>query len=230
MRHPVPTRRRSALLVERGAAKVYGGARNPDAVTLDGVIPIRLDITSAGDVTRVADQCRDVTLLVNNAGVSTGTSALADDAVDAARREMETNFFGTLAMSRAFAPILAGNGGGAIVNVLSALSWVSFPATAMYCASKAASWSLTNALRVELAPHGTLVVGIHCGFIDTDMAAAINAPKTSPEDVAARTLDAVQHGDYEVLADDTSRRVRAALAGEITDLYPSLASTEIPAR
>jgi len=220
----------ASLLVERGAAKVYAAARNPDAVALDGVIPIRLDITSADDVARVADQCRDVTLLVNNAGMSTGTSALAANAVEAARREMETNFFGTLAMSRAFGPILAGNGGGAIVNVLSALSWVSFPATAMYCASKAASWSLTNALRVELAPHGTLVVGVHCGFIDTDMAAAVDAPKASPEDVAARTLDAVQRGDYEVLADDTSRRVRAALAGKITDLYPSLANTEIPAR
>jgi NAD(P)-dependent dehydrogenase (short-subunit alcohol dehydrogenase family) len=143
---------------------------------------------------------------------------------------METNFFGALAMSQAFAPILAGNGGGAIVNVLSALSWVSFPATAMYCASKAASWSLTNALRVELASQGTLVVGVHCGFIDTDMAAAVDAPKTSPEDVAAQTLDAVQRRQYEVLADDTSRQVKAALAGAISDLYPTLANTEVATR
>ena len=161
------------LLVERGAAKVYAAARKPATVTLDGVTPIRLDVTSAADIAEVAERCHDVTLLVNNAGISTGTPALGADAVDAARREMETNFFGTLAVSRAFAPVLAANGGGALVNVLSVLSWFTLPATAMYCASKAAAWSLTNALRVELAAQGTLVVGVHCGFIDTDMASAV---------------------------------------------------------
>src|SRR5437870_1297119 len=210
------------LLVERGAARVYAAARNPDLLTLDEVIPVHLDITSAADIAAAAQRCDDVTLLINNAGISTRTSALADGAVDAGRREMETNFFGTLAMSRAFAPILADNGGGALVNVLSVVSWVARPASAMYCASKAASWSLTNALRVELAPQGTLVVGVHAGFIDTDLAAAVDGPKIAPGDVATQTLDAVQHGRYEVLADDTSRRVKAALAEEVTELYPSL--------
>jgi len=210
------------LLVERGAAKVYAAARNPDTVTLDGVIPVRLDITSAADIAASAERCDDVTLLINNAGISTRTSALAADADEAGHREMETNFFGTLAMSRAFAPILAGNGGGALVNILSVVSWVARPANAMYSASKAASWSLTNALRVELAPRGTLVVGVHPGFIDTDLAAGVDAPKMRPADVASQTLDAVQHGSYEVLIGDATRRVKAALAEDVTELYPSL--------
>jgi NAD(P)-dependent dehydrogenase (short-subunit alcohol dehydrogenase family) len=213
------------LLVERGAAKVYAAARNTETLTLDGVIPVHLDITSAADIAAAAQRCDDVTLLINNAGISTRTSALAANADEAGHREMETNFFGTLAMSRAFAPILAGNGGGALVNILSVVSWVARPANAMYSASKAASWSLTNALRVELAPRGTLVVGVHAGFIDTDGAAGVDAPKMRPEDVASQTLDAVQHGRSEVLTDATTRRVKAALAQDVTELYPSLTRT-----
>jgi NAD(P)-dependent dehydrogenase (short-subunit alcohol dehydrogenase family) len=213
------------LLVERGAAKVYAAARNTNTLTLDGVIPVHLDITSAVDIAAAAQRCDDVTLLINNAGITTRTSALAGNADEAGHREMETNFFGTLAMSRAFAPILADNGGGALVNILSVVSWVARPPNAMYCASKAASWSLTNALRVELAPRGTLVVGVHAGLIDTDATAAVDAPKMRPADVASQTLDAVQHDRYEVLADDTSRRVKAALAEEVTELYPTLTQT-----
>lgn len=210
------------LLLERGAAKVYAAARRPDTVELDGVVPLRLDITSAADIAAAADRCGDVTLLVNNAGIATRTTALAGSAIEAGRQEMETNVFGTLAMSQAFAPILASNEGGAIVNVLSAVSWVSLPGGVMYSVSKAAAWSLTNALRVELAPQGTLVVGVHAGFIDTDMAADVDAPKIAPQDVVNATLDALEHGRYEVLADDTSRRVKAALAGDLAELYPSL--------
>jgi NAD(P)-dependent dehydrogenase (short-subunit alcohol dehydrogenase family) len=127
-------------------------------------------------------------------------------------------------MSRAFAPVLARNGGGAIVNVLSVLSWYSAPPSALYCAAKAASWSLTNSLRLELLDQGTQVVAVHVGFMDTDMTAGLDVPKSSPVDVAGRVLDAVQAGEPEVLADDVSRRVRAALSGELADLYPALAS------
>jgi NAD(P)-dependent dehydrogenase (short-subunit alcohol dehydrogenase family) len=212
------------LLVKRGAAKVYAAARNTEGLQVDGaMIPVQLDITSAADVAAAADRCRDVTLLINNAGISTRTPALSEGALDAGRREMETNFFGTLAMSQAFAPILASNGGGALVNVLSVLSWVTLPTSTMYCASKAASWSLTNGLRVELAKQGTLVVGVHCGYIDTDMTAGVEGPKAAPEDIATASLDAVQQGRYEVLADDISRQVREALAGDLTGLYPTLA-------
>jgi NAD(P)-dependent dehydrogenase (short-subunit alcohol dehydrogenase family) len=213
-----------AALVERGAAKVYAGARDVSTVRTSGVEPVQLDITSTADIAAAIERCDDVTLLINNAGIGTGTSVLADDAMAQLERELETNVIGPLAMSRAFAPVLARNGGGAIVNVLSVLSWYSAPPSALYCAAKAASWSLTNSLRLELLDQGTQVVAVHVGFMDTDMTAGLDVPKSSPVDVAGRVLDAVQAGEPEVLADDVSRRVRAALSGELADLYPALAS------
>jgi NAD(P)-dependent dehydrogenase (short-subunit alcohol dehydrogenase family) len=214
----------AGLLLDHGAVKVYGAARDPGAVTAEGVTPVRLDVTSPADVAAAVERCGDVTLLVNNAGISTGTGVLASDAIDAGRREVETNVLGTLAVSRAFAPILGRNGGGAVVNVLSVLSWLAFPSTALYAASKAAAWSLTNSLRLELQSQGTLVVGVHCGFLDTDMAASVDAPKLAPEAVVEQTLEAIEHGRPEVLADDVSRQVRAALSGDLAGLYPSVAA------
>lgn len=213
-----------AALLARGAAKVYAGARDPDAVTMDGVEPIRLDITSPDDVAAAAASCGDVTLLINNAGIGTGTSALSEKVPEMARLEFDTNVFGPLAMSRAFAPILGANGGGAMVNVLSVLSWFSSPSTALYCAAKAASWSLTNSIRLELLGQGTQVVALHVGYMDTDMTAGIDAPKSSPDDVAAQVMDALAAGAHEVLADDVSRRARAGLSGDLTALYPMLGS------
>lgn len=213
-----------AALLERGASKVYAGARNVDSVTMEGVEPIQLDITSPDDVAAAAAKCGDVTLLINNAGIGTGTSALAENAAEMARREFDTNVLGPLAMSRAFAPILGANGGGAMVNVLSVLAWYSAPPSALYCAAKAASWSLTNSIRQELHAQGTQVVALHVGYMDTDMTAGIDAPKSSPDDVAAQVMDGLAAGDLEVLADDISRNVRAALSGDLTALYPILGS------
>lgn len=207
-------------LAERGARTVYAGARDPGSVTDPGVVPVRLDVTDPADVAAAAAACGDVTLLVNNAGVYTGGPLLGP--ADGARHEMEVNYFGTLAMSRAFAPVLAANGGGALVNMLSVVSYLSPPNMGAYAASKSAAWSLTNGLRVELAEQGTLVVGVHAGFIDTDMAAFVDRPKARPEDVVARALDAVEEGRYEALTDEVSRQTRAALSGDLTDLYPSL--------
>ena len=209
-------------LLDQGAAKVYAGARDPNSVQTPGVVPIKLDITSASDVAAAASLCGDVTLLVNNAGISNSTAVLSIDGIDGGRREFDTNVFGTLEMSRAFAPVLSANGGGAIVNVLSVLSWITMPATAYYCASKAAAWSFTNALRLELLGQGTQVVALHVGLMDTDMTAGLNAPKSSPHDVAAQTLAGVQAGALEVLADDVSRTVRSALGAELSALYPAL--------
>ncbi len=216
-----------AALLERGAAKVYAGARDVDSVTMDGVEPIRLDITSPDDIAAAAATCRDVTLLINNAGIGTGTLALAENAQEMAQREFDTNVLGPLAMSSAFAPILGANGGGALVNVLSVLAWFSSPSTALYCAAKAASWSLTNSIRQELHAQGTQVVALHVGYMDTDMTAGINAPKSSPDDVAAQVMDGLEAGHFEVLADDISRNVRAALSGDLTVLYPMLSSSNI---
>jgi NAD(P)-dependent dehydrogenase (short-subunit alcohol dehydrogenase family) len=209
-------------LLDRGAAKVYATARDLQKLDHDGVVAVELDVTSAADIASAADRCGDVTLLINNAGIGTGTSVLADNAVEAARREFETNVFGPLALSRAFAPTLKVNGGGAIVNVLSVLAWVSMPTTAIYCASKAAGWSLTNSLRQELIAQNTRVLGLYVGYMDTDMTVGIDAPKSDPLAVADQTLDGVESGAHEVLADDISRHVRSALSGDLTALYPQL--------
>ncbi|MGW1991257.1 SDR family oxidoreductase [Embleya sp. NPDC001921] len=209
-------------LVERGARTVYAGARDPSTVTDPGVTPIELDITDPDQVADVARRLDDVDLLVNNAGVSRSASFLTAESLDPARAEIETNYFGTLSVSRAFAPVLARNGGGALVNMLSVLSFMTIPRVGSYSASKAAAWSLTNALRLELAAQGTLVVGVHAGFIDTDMAAGVQLPKIAPADVAAQTFDAVEAELYEVLVDHYSHDAKAALSADSEVLYPAL--------
>jgi NAD(P)-dependent dehydrogenase (short-subunit alcohol dehydrogenase family) len=208
-------------LVSRGTAKVYGAARHADAVTDPGVTPVALDITDADRVAQVAAQCADVSLLVNNAGVLKYSTFIGAPSLDAARTEMEINYFGTLSMCRAFAPVLAANGGGAIVNMLSVTSFYTNPLDASYGASKAAAWSLTNGVRLELHHQGTLVVAVHASFIDTDMAAlATNVTKDSPESVARQALDAVEAGQAEVLADERTRTVKAELSRDQELIYP----------
>jgi NAD(P)-dependent dehydrogenase (short-subunit alcohol dehydrogenase family) len=207
-------------LVRRGAAKVYGAARNPAAVTEPGVTPIALDVTDAQRVTQVAAQCADVSLLINNAGVLTYSNFISAPDLSGARLEMETNYFGTLSMCRAFAPVLAANGGGAIVNMLSVSSFYTNPFDASYGASKAAGWSLTNGVRLELHHQGTLVVGVHASFIDTDMAALTTEPKDSPESVVQQVFDAVEAGQVEVLCDQRTRTVKAELSRDQELIYP----------
>jgi NAD(P)-dependent dehydrogenase (short-subunit alcohol dehydrogenase family) len=207
-------------LIHRGAAKVYGAARNPAAVTEPGVTPIGLDITDPERVAKVAEQCTDVSLLVNNAGVLTYRNFIGAPDLTGARLEMETNYFGTLSMCRAFAPVLAANGGGAIVNMLSVSSFYSNPFDASYGASKAAGWSLTNGVRLELHHQGTLVVGVHASFIDTAMAALTTEPKDSPESVAQQVFDAVEAGQAEVLCDERTRTVKAELSRDQELIYP----------
>jgi NAD(P)-dependent dehydrogenase (short-subunit alcohol dehydrogenase family) len=131
--------------------------------------------------------------------------------MDDARSEMETNYFGTLAMCRAFAGVLGRNGGGALVNMLSVVSWFTYPPSGSQCASKAAQLSLTDGVRIELRAQGTLVVGVFAGFIDTDMARGIDAPKSAPLAIAHRVIEGIEHGGEEVLADDRSRAVREAI-------------------
>jgi NAD(P)-dependent dehydrogenase (short-subunit alcohol dehydrogenase family) len=208
-------------LVDSGA-KVYGAARDTTTITNQDVIPVRLDVNNADDIANAAGICGDVSILINNAGIGRSSTSLAPDAADAARAEMETNFFGPMRMSQAFAPVLRENGGGALVNVLSVLSFIAMPQAATYSASKAAAWSLTNALRMELRHQGTLVVAVHAGFIDTDMAAGIDAPKIRPQDVAAQIVAAIEAGAEEVLADPTSEMVKAALPNDLAALYPTL--------
>ena len=212
-------------LLAAGARTVYAGARNPVESDVPGLVPVRLDITDPGQVAEAARRLCDVTLVINNAGVFHGAHALDDGVEEALRADLETNVFGTLAVSRAFAPVLAANGGGALVNVLSVASWRSAPQFAAYGASKAAAWSVTNSLRLELRPLGTQVVAVHAGFLDTDMAASVNAPKTSPDEVVAKVLDALRYGREEVLVDEVTHRVKAGLAADVAVQYPLVAAT-----
>jgi NAD(P)-dependent dehydrogenase (short-subunit alcohol dehydrogenase family) len=209
-------------LVERGAKTVYGAARDPARVTEPGVSPVALDITDSGRIAQVAEQYPDVSLLVNNAGVLTRSPLIGAPTLDGARVEMETNYFGTLAMCRTFAPVLAANGGGVIVNMLSIVSWFTNPMNGTYSASKAAAWAMTNGIRIELARQGTLVVGVHSGFIETEMTAGIDAPKISPEEVARQVFDAVEAGQVEVLADERTRQVKASLPLDHELIYPAV--------
>lgn len=201
-------------LLAAGAKKVYAAARDPSAIATPGVVPVSLDVTNQRSVEAAARECQDVTLVINNAGILRPAPIVSAQTHDEARAEMEANFFGTLAVSRAFAPVLRANGGGALVNILSVMSWISAPGAALYSASKAAAWSLTNGLRNELRPRGTLVVAVHVGYMDTDLTAGAQVPKTSPADVARQVLDAIDAGKEEVLADSTARRVKAGLAAE----------------
>jgi NAD(P)-dependent dehydrogenase (short-subunit alcohol dehydrogenase family) len=210
----------AAELLSRGAT-VYASARNPDQVDLPGAKPIALDITDPASVAAAAKATGDVTVLINNAGSSTGADLLAAD-LDDIRLEMNTHYFGTLSVVRGFAPQIAANGGGAILNVLSGLSWVSFPEIGAYCAAKSAEWSLTNALRVQLADQNIRVAGLHVGYMDTDMVRAVDAGKSDPADIARIAVDGIAAGAYEILADNAARQAQAALAEGVATLYPQL--------
>jgi NAD(P)-dependent dehydrogenase (short-subunit alcohol dehydrogenase family) len=214
-------RQLAAQLRDRGVT-VYAAARNPAAVDLPGVTPIALDVTDPASVAAAAAATGNVAILVNNAGSSTGASLLTGDLADI-RLEQDTHFFGTLAVIRAFAPQLAAQGSSAVLNILSVLSWISFPGSGAYCAAKSAEWSLTNALRVELAPQGTRVSALHVGYMDTDMTRDVDAPKSDPAVIAKIAIDGIEAGDAEILADDVSRQVQAGLAGGVAALYPHVA-------
>jgi NAD(P)-dependent dehydrogenase (short-subunit alcohol dehydrogenase family) len=200
-------------LLAAGAAKVYAGARDPSTVTHPGVVPVKLDVTSLDDVAKAAAQLSDVDIVINNAGIALmGTNLLQDEGEKALRAQLDTNVWGILNVSRAFAPVLRANGGGAIVNMLSVLSWLSRQHSATYSISKAAAWALTNGLRNDLRDQGTQVVGVHAGLIDTDMAKDLTGPKTSADDIAQRVIEGLQNGDEEVLADAVSQKVKAGFA------------------
>jgi NAD(P)-dependent dehydrogenase (short-subunit alcohol dehydrogenase family) len=207
-------------LLSRGA-KVYAGARTPESMDLPGVTPLRLDITNEKSVAAAAEVASDVTLLINNAGSSTGADLLDGD-MDSIHLEMNTHFFGTLSMIRAFAPILEKNGGGAILNILSVLSWFSMGGASAYSAGKSAQWSLTNSFRLTLAPKKIHVSGLHVGFMDTDMTANIQAPKVNPAEIARLAIDGIETGSYEIVVDETSRKLLQKLSGGVHAVYPQL--------
>lgn len=198
----------------RGAKKIYTGARDPSKINLAGVTSIKLDVNSADDVKAAAKLAKDVTIVINNAGIANLGSFMTDDAEAVLRSHLETNVLGPLRISRAFAPVLAQNGGGALVNVASIASWISSPLLASYAVSKSALWSLSNGLRNDLRGQGTHVMTLHMGFVDTDLTKGLEMPKSSPEAIVERTLQALEAGALEVLADDMTQQVKSALSAE----------------
>lgn len=206
-------------LYRRGAAKVYATARDPKTVTHPDAVPLALEVTDPAAALAAARQAADATILINNAGASAGAGLLTAS-LEQIRRDFETNFFGPLEVTRAFVPVLEGNGGGHILNVHSALSW--FSEGTAYSASKAAFWSQTNSLRLLLLERGIRVTGLHVGYVDTDLTAGIDAPKVTVGLVAAKALDGIEADDYEVLVDETSQRVKGALSAPLEALYPQL--------
>lgn len=204
-----------AALVRHGAVKVYATARKAAASHDPHVVAETLEVTDPDSVRSLAERTGDVDIVVNNAGMLIPGPLLKSTAEDV-RATFDTNVFGALHMAQTYAPILARNGGGALVNMLSVFSWAS--GAGAYGASKAALWSLTNSLRLELAGQGTHVLGVHAGFIDTEMVSAIKKPKISPELVAAKVMQALIAGQDEVLVDQLTEQAKAALAGPVDRL------------
>ena len=198
----------------RGARKVYAAARDPAKVTLPGVVPITLDVTRADDVRAAARECGDVTLLINNAGIAMTGGFFAEGSLESAQRHFDTNVFGPLRLTQAFAPVLASHGGGAILNVLSIASWINGPLLGVYGMSKSAAWAMTNGVRIELRGQKTQVLALHVGFVDTDLTRGLDVPKLAPDAVVRIALDALEAGAAEVLADERTRQVHQGLSAD----------------
>ncbi len=207
----------------RGASKVYATARNPRTWDDERVVPLTLDVTDPASIRAALDAAPDVTVLINNAGASVSSAGILTHSDEEIRRNVETNLLGPLFLARAFAPVLSAKDESVIIDVHSALSW--YAVAGIYSATKAALWSATNSLRLELAPEGVHVVGVHVGYVDTPMAAHTTDPKTDPADLVRTVFDAVEAGQYEVLADQTSVQLKAALSAPLDALYPQLAAT-----
>ena len=206
----------------RGASKVYATARTPHVWDDERIVPLALDVTDPASIQAAVDAAGDVTILINNAGTSASTSGILTQTDDEIRSNVETNFLGPLFLTRAFAPILSAKDGAVLINIHSALSW--YAVAGIYSATKAALWSATNSLRLELDPAGVHVVGVHVGWVDTPMAAHTTDPKTDPADLVRTVFDAVEAGKYEVLADETSVQLKASLSAPLEALYPQLSS------
>ncbi|AMM19295.1 short-chain dehydrogenase [Frondihabitans sp. PAMC 28766] len=215
-----------AQALARGAAKVYATARTPRAWDDSRVVPLALDVTSAESVAAAVTAAPDTTILINNAGISRREeNSFTDNSLDAVRALFETNFFGAVRVVQEFAPVLDHNGGGAIVDVHSVLSWIGI--SGIYSATKAAFWSATNSFRLDLAPQGTHVLGLHLGYTATPMTRGIDAEMGEAADVVRDAYDGLEAGAYEVLADQISRDVKAGLAEPLEALYPQLVGSGV---
>ena len=203
--------------IEAGAAKVYAATRVDGAevgLADERVVPMQLDVTDQASIDAAAARCTDVTVLINNAGVNHNAPVIGAGDVDWARHEIEVNYLGNLAVSRAFAPILAANGGGAMVNVLSILSRINHPGMATYCASKAALHSVTQAFRAQLRGQGTFVCAFMPGAVDTRLTAHLPIPKMTTDETAAALIDALRNDVEDAYPGDMAGGVSAGLAAD----------------
>jgi short-subunit dehydrogenase len=210
-----------ADLLKRGAAKVYVAARDPASLSEllksgdKRLVPLTLDVTDSAQIAAAVTAAADVTLLINNAGYAAFEGAISATDPHFARREMEVNYFGPLAMTRAFAPKLAAAGGGAVINMLSMLGLISLPAAATYAGSKAAMLSLTRSIRAELASQNTQVIGVMAVQTETAMGAKLPEPRLSPQEVVSDALDALQAGlSEEVFAGALTRGAYQAFSAD----------------
>lgn len=199
----------------RGAAKVYAGVRSLDGFDTTDLVPVRIDVTDPDSIANAAREAADVTVLVNNAGIAELTDGpLAGDMESKSRRLFETNYYGIVRVTQAFQTALPNDGRGAIINVLSDATWRAATALAPYAVSKAAAWSYTNHIRLELRQRNIQVLGLHVGFVDTDLTRGLDVPKSSATDVVRRTLDALEGGQTEIMADQGTLDLKRSLSSE----------------
>lgn len=210
--------------LNRGARKVYATARNPRSWDDPRIVPLALDVTNSASIKAAVEAAGDVTVLINNAGAAVSSAGILSHTDEEIRTNVETNFLGPLFVARAFAPVLSANENSVLIDMHSALSW--YAVAGIYSATKAALWSATNSMRLELAPAGVHVIGVHVAYVDTPMAANSTDPKTAPADLVNIVFDAVAAGEHEVLADATSVQLKAGLSAPLEVLYPQLASTK----
>lgn len=218
--------------LDHGAKKVYAAARDPQKIPDFGdsrVVKIALDITNTAQLAAAAKQAADTQVLINNAGVAASSSALSGPIEDV-ERDMQTNYFGTLAAMRAFLPVLEKNKPSAIANVASIVAFVNFPSFGGYCASKAALFSITQGARIELAGRGIAVHSINPGPIDTDMARDIEMEKTSPGDTAKAIIKGLEAGEPDIFPDATGRGMFDVWSKNYRDLEASVAAMTDPAK
>ena len=203
-------------LIKRGAFRVFATAREPKASTDQRVVSVALDVRDVNSVAALAETASATTIVFNNAGISGGRPSLLESEFRDIRAVFETNYFGALRIARAFAPVLARNGGGALVDIHSVVSWMA--GKGAYGDSKAALWAATNSLRLELESQKTLVTGVHVGYIDTDMVRSLDVEKITPQMAAAAILDGVEDGQTEILVGEFTREIKAALSGPVEGL------------
>lgn len=203
----------------RGATKVYAATRSATEWEHPRVFPLRIDVTDHDSVAAAAATATDANIVINNAGIPL-YGPISTTVPTQLRSVFDVNFFGALDVAQQFSPVLKANGGGAIVNVLSVLSW--YARSGGYSAAKAALWSATNSLRLELLPQGTHVMALHMGYVDTAMTSGIDAPKTSADEIVRIALNGLGAGEHEVLADVTAQKIRSALGKPLSALYPEL--------